>query len=50
MPKILLLTALSLAGILALAAALTTNSSRADPALTRSDSVLPPPPRTSVLY
>ena len=43
MPKTLLLTALSLVGILAIAAALTTNSGRAEPTLTRSSSVLPPP-------
>ena len=43
MPKILLLAALSLAGILALAAVLTTNSGRAEPVLTRAESVLPPP-------
>ena len=41
MPKILLIAALSLVGILALTAALTTNSSRAEPALTRAASLLP---------
>ena len=48
MPKILL-AALALFGLMALAAALTTTSNRAEPALTRADSVLPPP-RTSVLH
>ena len=43
MPKILLATTLSLIAILALTAALTTNSGRAEPALTRAASVLPPP-------
>ena len=42
MPKILLATALSLIAILALTAILTTTS-RAEPALTRAASVLPPP-------
>ena len=41
MPKILL-AALSLFGLMALAAILTTNSGRAEPALTRANSVLPP--------
>ena len=43
MPKILLLAALALVGLMALAAAFTYNGGRADPALTRSNSVLPPP-------
>ena len=41
MPKILI-AALALFGLIALTATLTTPSNRADPALTRSDSVLPP--------
>ena len=47
MPKILI-AALSLAGLLVIAA-LTTTSGRAEPALTRADSVLPPPLGTFVL-
>ena len=43
MPKLLLAAALSLITLLALAAALTTTSGRAEPTLTRSESVLPPP-------
>ena len=35
---------ITLVGLMALASALTANSGRADPALTRSTSVLPPPP------
>ena len=46
MPKILL-AALALLGLMALAAAFSQNGGRADPALTRSNSVMPPP-RTSV--
>ena len=42
MPKILI-AALSLAGLLVIAAAFANNGGRAEPALTRSDSVLPPP-------
>ena len=42
MPKILL-AALSLAGLLVIAAVFANNGGRAEPALTRSDSVLPPP-------
>ena len=47
MPRILLVAALALAGLLALTAA-AQNGGRADPALTRSNSVMPP--RTPVLY
>ena len=39
----LLAAGITLFGLIALAAALTTNSSRAEPALTRSESLLPPP-------
>ena len=42
MPKILI-AALALFGLMALAAALTTNSGRADPVPSRAASVLPPP-------
>ena len=42
MPKILI-AGLALVGLMALAAALTTNSGRAEPALFRAASVLPPP-------
>ena len=42
MPRILLVAALALAGLLALTAA-AQNGGRADPALTRSNSVMPPP-------
>ena len=42
MPKILL-AALALFGLMALAAAFSQNGGRADPALTRSKSVMPPP-------
>ena len=42
MPKILI-AALSLAGLLVIAAVFANNGGRAEPALTRSDSVLPPP-------
>ena len=45
MPKILI-AALALFGLMALAATLTTTSGRADPALTRATSVLPPPLNT----
>ena len=45
MPKTLLAATLSLIAILALTAALTTTN-RAEPALTRSTSLLPPPPNT----
>ena len=48
MPRILLVAALALAGLLALTAAAAQNGGRADPALTRSNSVMPP--RTPVLY
>ena len=48
MPKILL-AALSLAGLLVIAAVFANNGGRPEPALTRADSVLPPP-RTSVLH
>ena len=44
MPKILLAATLSLIAILALTAILTTTSGRAEPTLTRSISLLPPPP------
>ncbi len=44
-----LVSALALVGLLTLAAAFTHNSGRADPALTRSNSELPPP-RTLVLH
>ena len=43
-----LVSALAVAGLLALAAAFAQNSGRAEPALTRSVSELPPP-RTPVL-
>ena len=43
MPRILLVAALALAGLLALTAAASQNGGRADPALTRSNSVMPPP-------
>ena len=43
MPKILLATTLSLISILALTAILTTTTNRAEPALTRATSLLPPP-------
>ena len=43
MPKLLLATGITLFGLMALAAALTTTSGRAEPTLTRSTSVLPPP-------
>ena len=49
MPRILLVAGLALVGLMALAAAFTQNGGRADPALTRSNSVMPPP-RTPVLY
>ena len=39
----LLAAGITLVGLMALAAAFAQNSGRADPALTRSDSVLPPP-------
>ena len=39
----LLAAGITLFGLMALAAALNTTSGRADPALTRSTSVLPPP-------
>ena len=37
---------ITLVGLMALAATLTTTSGRAEPALTRSESVLPPPLNT----
>ena len=43
MPRILLVAGLALVGLMALAAAFTHNGGRADPALTRSNSVMPPP-------
>ena len=49
MPRILLAAGLALVGLMALAAAFAQNGGRADPALTRSNSVTPPP-RTPVLY
>ena len=45
MPKILI-AALTLFGLMALAATLTTNSGRANPTLTPSTSLLPPPLNT----
>ena len=46
MPK-MLIASLALVGLMALAAAFANNSGRADPALSRAASVLPPP-RTPV--
>ena len=43
MPKILLAAGITLFGLMALAAAFAQNSGRADPALTRATSLLPPP-------
>ena len=43
-----LVSTLAVVGLLALAAAFDANSGRAEPALTRSDSVLPPPNTCSI--
>ena len=43
-----LVSALAVVGLLALAAAFAQNSSRAEPALTRSNSELPPPKTCSM--
>ena len=43
MPKLLLAAGITLFGLMALAAALTTATARPHPALTHSTSVLPPP-------
>ena len=43
MPRMLLVAGLALAGLMALAAAVVGNSGRAEPVLSRADSVLPPP-------
>ena len=43
MPRIFLAAGLALVGLMALAAAFAHSGGRADPALTRSNSVMPPP-------
>ena len=44
MPRIVLAAGLALVGVMALAGVWAGNGGRAEPALGRADSVLPPPP------